>query len=104
MFLLIVQMLQREVDCGACECYETKCSRLEFPGQHCKNSFQQSCDNKVDVVPNRKCTRQCDCCLDSHCVPWTNPSCILYRTFYFHNVFYFVMVLLNIFICSKIYN
>lgn len=93
-----------EVVCNSCKCYKIKCTRLEFPDENCVDQYKESCDNNGDIVEADNCHEQCDCCLETKCVSWTSYHCIIYRTFEFSVVLYFVLISFNLFLVFKTYS
>lgn len=91
------------VKCEKCKCYELKCSRLENPDASCENKFRDSCDNSEDITEGDFCNIQCDCCLQNTCYQWKNYPCIMFRTYEFANIVYFILITVNAFMIWRLY-
>ena len=92
-----------EIKCKRCNCYELKCSRLENPDPKCKNKYRDSCDNSEDITENDFCNIQCDCCLENQCFKWNNFSCMVFRTYEFSNIVYFILLTVNGFVLIRLF-
>lgn len=91
------------VVCKKCRCYALKCSRLDDPDVSCTNKYRDSCDNAEDVYEGDFCNLQCDCCLQNNCYKWNTYACIIFRTFEFANIMYFILITVNAFILWRLY-
>ena len=91
------------VKCTKCKCYELKCSRLENPDATCVNKYRDTCDNSEDISEGDFCNIQCDCCLENTCYQWKNYPCIMFRTYEFSNIVYFILITVNAFIIWRLY-
>lgn len=93
-----------EATCAECQCYELKCSRLENPDAACTNTYRDTCDNSEDITEANFCNINCDCCLEKQCFKWNNYKCIMFRTYEFSNIVYFIMVTVNGFVLMRLYS
>lgn len=91
------------VKCTKCKCYELKCSRLENPDSTCVNKYRDTCDNSEDISEGDFCNIQCDCCLENNCYQWKQYPCIMFRTYEFANIVYFILITVNAFILFRLY-
>lgn len=85
------------VKCKKCLCYELKCTRLDDPDEGCENKFRNSCDNSEDITEADFCNIQCDCCLENKCFVWNDYSCLMFRSYEFSNIIYFILLTVNAF-------
>ena len=92
-----------DVVCTTCRCYELKCSRLETPDESCVNKYRNSCDNNEDITEANFCNIQCDCCLEQQCKKWDEYSCIMFRTYEFSNIVYFILLTVHAFVLIRVY-
>jgi len=90
------------VQCTKCKCYELKCSRLENPDPTCVNKYRDSCDNSEDISESDFCNIQCDCCLETKCYSWDSYPCIMFRTYEFANIVYFILLTVNAFVLIRV--
>jgi hypothetical protein len=95
---LTLASIYTSVKCTKCQCYELKCSRLENPDENCENKYRDSCDNSEDISETDFCNIQCDCCLESSCYKWDSYACIIFRTYEFSNIVYFILLTVNAFV------
>lgn len=95
---LTLASIYTSVKCTKCQCYELKCSRLENPDENCENKYRDSCDNSEDISETDFCNIQCDCCLESSCYKWDSFACIIFRTYEFSNIVYFILLTVNAFV------
>ena len=92
-----------QIECKKCKCYELKCSRLENPDATCQNKYRDTCDNSEDISEGDFCNIKCDCCLETKCYTWSTYPCIMFRTYEFSNIVYFILITVNMFILWRLY-
>ena len=88
--------------CESCKCYKLKCSRLDNASANCANEYRDTCDNSEDISEADSCHIQCDCCLQNKCYKSSNYKCIMFRTYEFSNIMYFIFMVVNFFILLRI--
>ena len=88
--------------CTKCRCYKVKCSRLDDPDIDCQDDFKDSCDNSDDITEESDCNQVCDCCLEGQCFAWSSFKCIIYRTFEFSSVIYFILFSVHFFLLWRL--
>ena len=88
--------------CESCKCYKLKCSRLDDASATCANEYRDTCDNSEDISEADSCHIQCDCCLQNKCFKSSNYKCIMFRTYEFSNILYFIFMIVNFFILLRI--
>lgn len=101
--LITMGLITRATACNECKCYEFQCPPEEdteeanSQGEECVNLFMDTCDNSENIVDfqSESCTRQCHCCLKGQCYTWQQYPCLMYRTYGFFNVLYFIMITIN---------
>lgn len=91
------------ITCTQCKCYELKCSRLETPDPSCVDQYRDTCDNNEDISEENFCNTQCDCCLETQCFKWKDYQCMMFRTYEFSNIVYFILITVNAFILTRLY-
>jgi len=89
--------------CTTCKCYELKCSRLEVRDPTCVDKYRDTCDNNEDISEESFCNTQCDCCLETGCYKWKDYECMMFRTYEFSNIVYFILITVNAFILTRLY-
>ena len=94
---------QTTVECTTCKCYELKCSRLETNDPTCVDKYRDTCDNNEDISEENFCNTQCDCCLETVCYKWQQYECMMFRTYEFSNIVYFILITVNAFILTRLY-
>lgn len=84
--------------CSACSCYKVKCSRIETADIDCDDEYKDTCDYPTDITEANNCNLQCDCCLEGGCYQWNEYNCLIFRTFEFFSVLYFLAISANLFL------
>jgi hypothetical protein len=92
-----------KIKCTNCRCYQLKCSRLENYDPTCVDTYRDTCDNNEDITEENFCNTQCDCCLQNQCFVWQNYECMIFRTYEFSNIVYFILITVNAFILTRLY-
>lgn len=92
-----------KIKCTTCRCYQLKCSRLETYDPTCIDTYRDTCDNNEDITEENFCNTQCDCCLQNLCYVWQNYECMMFRTYEFSNIVYFILITVNAFILTRLY-
>ena len=64
----------------------------------CVNTYREPCDNDKDITEEQFCNTQCDCCLQNQCFVWQNYECMMFRTYEFSNIVYFILITVNAFL------
>lgn len=92
-----------DIKCTTCRCYQLKCSRLETYDPTCTDQYRETCDNNEDITEENFCNTQCDCCLQTQCFTWKDYPCMMFRTYEFSNIVYFILITVNAFILTRLY-
>jgi hypothetical protein len=92
-----------KIECKKCKCYQLKCSRLETHDPTCQDQYRDTCDNNEDISEEDFCNTQCDCCLETKCYKWSTYECMMFRTYEFSNITYFILITVNAFILTRLY-
>lgn len=98
----LVSFLRAGDSCTVCRCYKIMCARLEDPDIDCTDEFKDSCDNTEDITEENDCNIECDCCLEGQCHTWTSFRCIIYRTYEFSSVLYFILFSVHFFLLWRL--
>ena len=106
--LIIAALLVREssasaLTCTACQCYKVRCSRIENADIDCDEDFEDTCDNSLDIVERDNCHLQCGCCLQGQCYSKSSYYCVIFRTYEFFSVTYFLALSANFFMLWHLY-
>lgn len=89
--------------CTACRCYKVKCSRIENADIDCDDDYKPTCDHSSEIVEEKNCQLQCDCCLEGQCYKWSSYNCLIFRTFEFFSVIYFLAISANFFLVWQLF-
>ncbi len=92
-----INIYDEDTPCTQCRCYKVKCARLQEPDIDCEDTYLDSCDNQDDITEENDCNLKCDCCLEKQCFNWLTYYCLMYRSFEFSSVMYFLFFSINFF-------
>lgn len=88
--------------CTVCRCYKINCAKLDDTDIDCFDAYKDSCDNSEDITEEDGCNIDCDCCLEGECHSWSSFKCIIYRTYEFSSVLYFILFSVHFFLLWRL--